>query len=177
MRLLERLADDKPVVSNTRNDEPKITIMRREEVSRDRDSMKHREREYKEVVRTVVHKIPEYILRRTMLRRKKVSLKEEVEVLGLGQQYGGRPQQERDGEEENLSGESEEKDKDSAESDGQQDNLSMILAEEKRRYHDRELQTDSSVGTYNLEHHDANRANGREELDVSRRTVKKGVIM
>ena len=39
----------------------------------------------------------------------------------------------------------------------------MILAEEKRRYHDRELQTERSSGTYNLEHHDVN---GGEEIEM-----------
>ena len=33
MRLLEKLADDKTVISTRRNDEPEFTIMRREEVS------------------------------------------------------------------------------------------------------------------------------------------------
>ena len=41
----------------------------------------------------------------TTLRGKKVSFKEEVEDLGLGQEYGVWPPQERDGEEENLFGE------------------------------------------------------------------------
>ena len=104
MRLLERLADDKPVVSTRRNDEPEITIMRREEVSRDVDSMKAVESGNKEMVRTLFEKISEDILRRTTLRRKKVWFKEEVEDLGLGQEYGDPPPQERDGEEEHLSG-------------------------------------------------------------------------
>ena len=57
MRLLERLVDDKPVVSTRRNGEPETTIMRREEVSRDGDSMKDGEPENKEVVRPLVEKI------------------------------------------------------------------------------------------------------------------------
>ena len=43
----------------------------------------------------------------------------------------------------------------SEESDDEQDSFCTILAEEKMRYHDRELQTDPSSGTYNLEHDDA----------------------
>ena len=35
-------------------------------------------------------------------------------------------------------------------SDDEQDSLCMLLAEGKMRYHDRELQTGPSSGTYNL---------------------------
>ena len=56
----------------------------------------------------MVEKIPEDILRRTMLRREKVTFKEEVECLALDQESGEWPTPESDGEEENLSGESEE---------------------------------------------------------------------
>ena len=62
-----------------------------------------------------------------------------------------------------MSGESEEWDEGSEESDDEQDSLCMISAEEKRRYHDRELQTDPLPGTYNSEHHDLN---GGEELET-----------
>ena len=61
-----------------------------------------------------------------------------------------------------MSGESEEWDDGSEESDDEQDSLCTILAEEKMRYHFRELQTDPSSGTYNLEHHEAC---GGEELE------------
>ena len=90
------------------------------------------------MVRTLIEKIPEGILRRTTLRRKNVSFKEEVEDLGLDQESGEWPKQKGDDEEENFS-------------------------EGKRRYHDRELQTDPSSGTYNLEHHDVK---GGEELEL-----------
>ena len=50
----------------------------------------------------------------------------------------------------------------SEESDDEQDSLCTLLAEEKKRYHDRELQTDPSSETYNLEHDDAH---GGEELE------------
>ena len=75
MRLLEKLADEKPVVSTRRNDEPEFSIMRSNEVSRDENSLKAGEPENKEVVRTLVDKIPDDILRQTTPRRKKVSFK------------------------------------------------------------------------------------------------------
>ena len=50
-------------------------------------------------------------------------------------------------------------DVDSEASSDNQDSLCMILAEEKIRHHDRELQTDPSSGTFNLENrvHQQNR--------------------
>ena len=48
--------------------------------------MKAGEPENKEVVRTLVEKIPQDILRQTTLRRKKESFK--VELLGLDQESG-----------------------------------------------------------------------------------------
>ena len=47
--------------------------------------------------------------------------------------------------------ESEECEDDSEKSGDDQYRLYMILAEEKMRHHDRELQTGPSSGTYNLE--------------------------
>ena len=61
-----------------------------------------------------------------------------------------------------MSGEREEWDEDSDESSEGQDSLCMILAEEKTRHHDRELQTDPSSGTYNL---DIQEIRGGEELE------------
>ena len=107
MRLLEKLADDKPVVSNRRNDGPYITIMRRKKVLRDKNSLKTGEPGNKEVVRTVVENIPEDILRQTMLRRKKASFEERVEDLEQDQEAGEWLPQEKEDEEENLPGESE----------------------------------------------------------------------
>ena len=109
-RLLEKLADDKPVVSESVKDRPEVTILKREEVTHGEDSMKNRESENKEVVQTLVEKIPEEILRRTTIRRKRLSFKEEAEHLGLDQESGEWPKPERDGEEENWSGELEERD-------------------------------------------------------------------
>ena len=80
MKLLEKLADDKPVVSIRRNDEPEITITRRKEVIRDENSMKAGEPENKEMVRKLVEKIREEIQRRTTLRRKKCHLKKKMKI-------------------------------------------------------------------------------------------------
>ena len=147
MRLLEKLADDKPVASNRENGEPEVTIIKRAEVTRDGDSKKAGETENKAVVRTVVEKNPEDIFKRTMLRKKKIMFKEEVEVLGLEQESGSdRHQRDGNGEENILSWESEEWDEGSEESDDEQDSLCMKSAEKKRRYHDREMQTDPSSG-------------------------------
>ena len=90
----------------------------------------------KEVVRTLVERIPEEVLRRTTIRNKRVTFKKEIEDLGPDQESGEWPQRGRDGEGENLSGESEEWDDGSEESDDAQDSLCAILAEEKMRYHD-----------------------------------------
>ena len=61
-RLLERLADDKPVVSNSKIVRPEVTIMKREE-THDKNSTRAREPEKKEVVRSLVERIPEDMLR------------------------------------------------------------------------------------------------------------------
>ena len=143
------------MVSISGDDGPEVTIIKREE-THDGNSMKVRKPGKKEVVRSQVERIPEDILRRTTLRRKRVPFKEEIEHLELDQESGEWQPPERDGEEENLSGDSEEWDKGSEKSADEQDSLCMILTEEKRRYHDRELQTDPSSETYNLEYHDVN---------------------
>ena len=117
-------------------------------------------------------KKPEDILRRTTLRRKRVTFKEEVEHLGLDQDPWEWPAPERDGEEENFSGDSEEWDVGLEESDDERDSLCMILAEEKRRYHDREMQTEPSSGTYNLEHPDAYGGEQLEMIAVSRKPFR-----
>ena len=67
-----------------------------------------------------------------------------------------------------MSGESEEWEDDSEKSGDDQDSLCMILAEEKMRHHDRELQSDSSAGTYNLEQQDAYEGEELEKIAVSR---------
>ena len=100
----------------------------------------------KEVVLSMVEKIPDDILEQTRARKKKVAFKEEAENLGLGQESGewSTSTEEEDTGEGNLSGEYELWDEDSDESSDNQDSLCMILAEEKIRHRDRELQTDPS---------------------------------
>ena len=71
-----------------------------------------------------------------------------------------------------MSGESEEWDDGSEESVDEQDSLCTILAEEKMRYHDRELQTDPSSGTYNLEHHDVYGGDELEKIAVSKKPFR-----
>ena len=128
----------------------------------------------KEVVQSLVEKIPDDILEQTRVRKKKVAFKEEAEYLGLGQESGewSTSKEEEDTEEGNLTRECELWDEDSNESSDNQDSLCMILAEEKIRHCDRELQTDSSSGTYNL---DVQEVRGGEELEriaVSRKPFR-----
>ena len=66
---------------------------------------------------------------------------------GNGPDHGS----EEDAEEEKLSGGCDEWDEDSEKSSNGQDSLCMILTEEQMRQRDRELQTDPSSGTYNLD--------------------------
>ena len=118
----------------------------------------------KEVVQSLVEKIPDDILEQTRVRKKKVAFKEEAEYLGLGQESGewSTSTEEEDTEGGNLSGKCEIWDEDSDESSDNQDSLCMILAEEKIRHRDRELQTTPSSGTYNL---DVQEVRGGEELE------------
>ena len=86
-RLLEKLADDKQVVRNNEKDKPEVTILKRGEAAHGEDST-IRQPHDKEVVRTLVEKIPEVILRQTTLRKKKVTFKKEAEHLGPDQMPG-----------------------------------------------------------------------------------------
>ena len=130
-RLIEELADDKPVVRNNDKDKPEVTMLKRGEPAHGEDSMTGEQLEDKEVVRTLVEKIPEDILRRTTFRKKKVSFREEDEHLRLDQESGEWPKTEGDSEEENFSGKLEEWEDDSEKSGDDQDSLCMILADEK----------------------------------------------
>ena len=69
-RLLEKLADNKPVDRNNDEDNPEIIILKRGEAALGEDST-IRQPDDKEVVRILVEKIPEDILRQIMLRKKK----------------------------------------------------------------------------------------------------------
>ena len=120
----------------------------------------------------MVDKIPDDILERTRARKKKVAFKEEAEHLGLEQESGEWPTVEEDAEEEKLFGECEEWDEDSEKSSVDQDSLCMILAEEKMRHRDRELQRDPSSGTYNLDQQEVRGGEELEKIAVSRKPFR-----
>ena len=115
-KLLEKLADDKPVVEEKGKNEPEVTILRRNDADGSEDSLEEKKTDEKEVVQSLVERIPEDILKRSMVRKKKVVFKEEAEHLGLGQESGEWPTAEEDAEEAKLSGECEEWDEDSGKS-------------------------------------------------------------
>ena len=92
-KLLEKLAEDKPVIKEKGKEKGKeVTILRRKEADGGEDSRKENKSGEKEVVQTLVAKNPEDILERTRIRRKKVAIKDEAEHLGLGQESGSGPQ-------------------------------------------------------------------------------------
>ena len=62
-RLLEKLADDKPVDRNNDKDKPEVTILKRGEAAHGEVSTIGKQPDDKEVVRTLVEKNPQYILR------------------------------------------------------------------------------------------------------------------
>ena len=174
MRLLEKLSDDKPVIQEKGQEEPEVITLRRKETVSNTDSSRGSVTDSKDVVRSLVDKIPESILEQTKVRKKKVAFREEAEHLGLGQE-SGEWSMSTEGEETGegkLTGEREEWDEDSDESSENQDSLCLILAEETIRHHDRELQTDPSSGTYNL---DVQEIRGGEELEkiaVLRKSIR-----
>ena len=122
----------------------------------------------------LVERIPNDKLERNRVKKKKVAFKEEAEHLGLGQESGewSTSTEEENTEEGNLSGESELWDKDSEESSDNQDSLYMILGEEKMRHRDRELQTDPSSGTYNLDEQEVRGGEELEKIAVSRKPFR-----
>ena len=173
-RLLEKLADDKPVIQENSKEEPEVTILRKSGIVSDGSTSKVTNTDGKEVVQSLVEKIPADILEQTRVRKKRVEFKEEAEYLGLGQESGERSTSTEEGNTEggNLSEECEMWDEDSEESSDNQDSLCMILAEEKIRHRDRELQTDPSSRTFNL---DVQEVRGGEELEriaVSRKPFR-----
>ena len=93
-----------------------------------------------------------------------MAINEEAEHIRLSQESGEWPSAEEDAEEEKFSGECEEWDEDSEKSSDDQDSLCMILAKEKIKHRDRELETDPSSGTYNL---DRQEVPGGEELSCN----------
>ena len=174
MRLLEKLSDDKPVIQEKGQEEPEVTILRKQETVNNTDSSTGSVADSKDVVRSLVDKIPEDILEQTKVRKKKVAFKEEAEHLGLDQESGewSRFMEEEGTGGGKLSGEREDWDKDSDESSEDQDSLCMILAEEKIRQHDRELQIDPSSGTYNLDTQEVRGGEELEKIAVSRKPYR-----
>ena len=88
MRLLEKLSDDKPVIHEKGQEKPEFAILRRKETVNDTDSSRGSVTDSKDVVRSLVDKIPEDILEQTKVRKKKMTFKEDTEHLGLGQESG-----------------------------------------------------------------------------------------
>ena len=174
MRLLEKLSDDKPVFQEKGQEEPEVTILRRKETVNNADSSRGSVTDSKDVVQSLVDKILESILEQTKVRKKKVAFKEEAEHLGLGQESGewSMSAEEKETGEEKFSGECEEWNEDSDETSDNQDSLCMILAEEKIRHRDRELQTDPSSGTYNLDVQDVRGGEELERIAVSRKPFR-----
>ena len=127
-------------------------------------------------MQSLVDKIPDDIRERTRVRKRKGAFMEEAEHLGLGQESGERSTStdagEEDAGEEKLSGECEGWDEDSEKSSDDQGSLCMILAEEKMRHHDRELQTDPSSGTYNLDQQEVRGGEELEKIAVSRKPFR-----
>ena len=135
-RLLEKLADDNPVVQENCKEEPEFTILRKSGTASDGNTSKVTNLDGKEVVQSLVEKIPADLLEQTRVRKKRVEFKEEAEYLRLGQESGERStsREKENTEGENLSGECEMWDEDSEASSDNQDSLCMILAEEKIRH-------------------------------------------
>ena len=107
-----------------------------------------------------------------------MTFKKETEHLGIDQESGEWSKSEGNSEEENLSVESEEWEDESVKSGDHQDSLCMILAEEKMRHHDRDLQTDSSAGTYNLGQQDEYGGEELEKIAVSsiKETIQGAIV-
>ena len=162
MRLLEKLEDDKPVIHEKGKEEPELTMLRKSGIVSDENTSKVTKPDGKEVVQSLVEKIPDDIIEQTRVRKKKVAFKEEAENLGQESGEWSTSTEEEDTEGGRLPGECEKWDEDSDESSDNQDSLCMILAEENIRHHDRELQTDPSSRTYNL---DVQEVRGGEELE------------
>ena len=145
MRLLEKLAEDKPVIGGKGKEEPEVTILRRSETVGGENSLEESNPGGKEIEQSLVDKLPDDILERTRVKKKKLAFKEEAEHLGISQESGEWPTEEEDAGEEKLSREGEEWDEVSESSSDDQDSLCMILAEEKMRHQDRELQNGSLI--------------------------------
>ena len=156
-RLLGKLADDKPVIQENCKEEPEVTILRKSGTASDRNTSKVTNLDGKEVVQSLVEKIPADLLEQTRVRKKRVEFKEEAEAGS-----GPRPRRKKTLKEKICPGSVKRWDEDSEASIYNQESLCMILAEEKIGHRDRELQTDPSSGTFNL---DVQEVRGGEELE------------
>ena len=108
-RLLEKLADDKPVIQENSKEEPEVTILRKSGIVSDGNTSMVTNPDGKEVVQSLFEKIPADILEQTRFRKKRVEFKEKAEYLGLVQESGERSTSTEEGNTEggNLSGECE----------------------------------------------------------------------
>ena len=172
MRLLDKLADDKPVIEGKGKGEPEFTILRRSDTVGGENSLGESNPDGKEIVQSLVDEIPDDLLERTRVRKKKKAFKGEAEHLGIGQESGEWPTEEENAGEEKLSGECEEWVEDSEGSSDDQDSLCMILAEEKMRHRDRKLQKDPSSGTYNFDQQEVRGGEELEKIAVSRKPFR-----
>ena len=81
MRLLENLADYKPVIEGRGKEEPEVTILRRSGTVVGENSLEVSNPDGKEVVQSLVDKIPDDILERTRVRKKKWRLRRKLNTL------------------------------------------------------------------------------------------------
>ena len=79
------------MVKEKSKEEPEVTILRRNGADASEDSLKEKKPDEKEVVQSLVERIAEDILERTMVKKKKVAFKEEAEHLGLSEGSGEWP--------------------------------------------------------------------------------------
>ena len=77
-RLLEKLADDKPVNVGKDREKPEVTILRRSETVGNADSPRRSGTDGKEVVRSLVDKIPDNNLSGIRLGRRKLRLRKKL---------------------------------------------------------------------------------------------------
>ena len=89
MRLLEKLADDKPVIHEKGKEEPELTMLRKSGIVSDENTSKVTKPDGKEVVQSLLEKIPDDIIEQTRVRKKKMAFKEEAEYLGLRSRVRG----------------------------------------------------------------------------------------
>ena len=81
MRLLEKLADDKPVIEGKGKEEPEVTILRRSETVGGENSLEESNHVGKQIVQSLVDRSPDDILERTRVEKKKVAFKKGVNTM------------------------------------------------------------------------------------------------